>query len=71
MTYSNGPFSEYIGSHIYGALGFPVHQTILGKRDNHVVVACRNFLNKERGERLFEAKLILKNVNPSPDTYES
>lgn len=34
---------EYIGSHIYEILGFDVQDTVLGFRNNHIVVACRDF----------------------------
>lgn len=41
-SYNSSPVSEYIGSHIYHILGIPVHETILGFRDNHIVVACKD-----------------------------
>lgn len=41
--YATSPISEYIGSHIYGALGIPVHKTILGYRQGKIVVACKDF----------------------------
>lgn len=31
-SYSTTPLSEYLGSHIYGILGFDVHNTILAER---------------------------------------
>lgn len=34
MSYTTSPLSEYIGSHIYGLLGFDVHETELGIRNN-------------------------------------
>ncbi len=43
MSYSTSPLSEYIGSHVYELIGIPVHKTILGIRDNRVVVACKDF----------------------------
>ncbi len=43
MSYSTAPISEYIGSHIYEQIGIPVHETLLGVRDNRVVVACKDF----------------------------
>ena len=33
LSYSNSPVCEYIGSQIYGLLGFPVHETVLGERN--------------------------------------
>ena len=35
--------SEYLGSHIFGFLGFDVHQTFLGTYDGKNVVACKDF----------------------------
>ena len=52
LSYANTPISEYIGSHIYARLGIPVHDTLLGKRNGKIVVACRDFL--KRGEVLKE-----------------
>ena len=31
-SYTSSPVSEYLGSHIYGLLGIPVHETTLGYR---------------------------------------
>lgn len=33
LSYSNSPVCEYIGSQIYGLLGFSVHDTVLGFRN--------------------------------------
>lgn len=52
LSYSNSPVYEYIGSQIYGLLGFPVHDTVLGFRNEKTVVACGDFL--EDGDRLYE-----------------
>lgn len=43
MSYNTSPVSEYLGSHIYGILGYPVHETILGLRHGHIVAACKDF----------------------------
>ena len=45
MSYSTSPLSEYIGSHIYESIDIPVHKTMLGVRDNKLVVACKDFRN--------------------------
>lgn len=42
MSYSCSPLSEYIGSHIYNILDIPVHNTLLGIRNEHIVVACED-----------------------------
>lgn len=52
ISYTSSPISEYISSGIYRSLGIPVHDTILGFRDNHIVVLCRDFIPP--GQRLQE-----------------
>lgn len=61
MSYSTSPLSEFIGSHIYEILGIPVHETILGIRNDKVVVACKDFC-KHRGD-LMEMKGIKNGAN--------
>lgn len=46
-SYSTAPLSEFIGSHIYDILGYDVHETILGYRNNKIVVACKDFCESE------------------------
>lgn len=58
-SYTTSPLSEYIGSHIYEILGIPVHKTILGIRNNKLVVACKEFCRTEGALREMRA---LKNV---------
>lgn len=60
ISYSQSPLSEYLGSHVYQILGYPVHQTILGIRKNHVVVACKDLCKD--GEQLAEFR-ELKNAH--------
>lgn len=62
LSYSNSPVCEYIGSRIYGILGFEVHETILGERNGKTVVACRDFLKD--GERLYEFDKIKVTFEP-------
>lgn len=57
MRYTTSPLSEYIGSHIYGILGFDVHDTLLGHRNGQIVVACRDFCEKP-GVQLMEMRTI-------------
>ena len=52
ISYTTAPLSEYIGSHIYLLIGLPVHDTELGIYDQKLVVACKDF--KERDENLFD-----------------
>ena len=44
-SYTTSPLSEYIGSHVYEILGYPVHETRLGVKDHKLVVACKDFTN--------------------------
>ena len=46
-SYTTAPLSEYIGSHIYQILGIETHETILGIRENKLVVACKDFCKEE------------------------
>lgn len=62
LSYSNSPVCEYIGSKIYEVLGFDVHQTILGKRGNKIVVACKDFLDE--GDKLYEFDKIKVTFEP-------
>ncbi len=62
LSYSNSPVCEYIGSQIYEILGFPVHKTVLGFRNNKTVVACGDFL--EDGDRLYEFDKIKVTFDP-------
>lgn len=60
LSYSTSPLSEYLGSQIYHLLGYPVHDTLLGIRDNKVVVACKDFCDDTH--RLIEFRQ-LKNIH--------
>lgn len=67
VSYTTSPLSEYVGSHVYGELGIPVHQTVLGVRAGKVVVGCRDLCAP--GEQLVEFKKIknsLVDEEPSP-----
>lgn len=61
MNYTTDPVSEYIGSQIYGILGYPVHETFLGERKGKIVVACKDFLKKD--ERLVEIRTLKNSAN--------
>ena len=62
LSYSNSPVCEYIGSKIYEIVGLTVHNTILGTRNNKIVVACKDFLGKE--DRLYEFDKIKVTFEP-------
>ncbi len=56
ISYTTTPLSEYLGSHIYETIEIPVHETILGIKDEKLVVACKDF--KEKGEELYEFREV-------------
>lgn len=58
-SYTTSPLSEFIGSHIYEILGNDVHKTLLGIRNNKLVVACKDFCIN--GKELREIRAI-KNI---------
>ena len=42
-SYTSSPISEYIGSKIYELAGIPVHETVLARYENKIVVGCKDF----------------------------
>ena len=62
MSYVTSPLSEYIGSHIYNILGYDVHETVLGYRNNKIVVACKDFCQTP-GMTLMEMRTIKNGAN--------
>lgn len=79
--YTTSPLSEYIGSHIYQMLGIETHDTILGIRNNKLVVACKDFCRSEgslREMRTLEnvydevlAEKLEQSISPSSSTTSS
>lgn len=63
LSYSNSPVCEYIGSKVYELIGLPVQHTILGYRNNKIVVACEDFLGDK--DRLYEFDKIKVTFEPS------
>lgn len=47
FSYTTSPISEYLGSNIYRLLGFETHEVKLGIANSKVVVACKDFLDKD------------------------
>lgn len=60
-SYTTSPLSEYIGSHIYKALGYDVHDTILVYRNEKIAVACKDF--QENFGDLAEIRTIKNSAN--------
>ena len=80
ISYTTSPLSEYIGSQIYDSVGIDVHSTMLGRFNNKVVVACKDF--RTPGEELVEFRAIkndyiegleekLSSVSDGSDTHLS
>lgn len=71
LSYSNSPFSEYIGSHIYEILGVNVHKTLLGiyhqEGKEKIVCACKDF--ESDGGKLLEFREL--KVSFSGDIVDS
>lgn len=62
-SYTSSPLSEYIGSQVYGALGIPVHDTIIGHCQGKIVVGCKDFaVNSE----LMEFSQIKNTIELAP-----
>lgn len=67
--YTSSPVSEYLGAHIYGLLGIPVHETMLGYRNGKIVCACRDFTYPDK--RLFEFKDIKNALSDDDSGFDS
>lgn len=67
--YTTSPISEYLGSHVYGLLGLPVHETLLGFRDGKVVVACRDFTYPDM--TLMEFKMLRNSLSDDAGSFSS
>ena len=63
MSYTNDPVSEYLGSHIYQILGFPTHETMLVRRHGKIAVACKDFVDDTKRQRLLEIRTIKNSAN--------
>lgn len=71
ISYMTSPLSEYIGSHIYKILGYDVHETLLGIRNNKIVVACKDFCKNEGALREIRTLKNIYNENLSKVVEES
>lgn len=72
LSYMNNQFSEDIGCRIFKSLNIPTQDTFIAKYTNpednktRIVVACKDFRNKQIGEDLVSAGNInLRNFNSS------
>ncbi|WP_019542878.1 HipA domain-containing protein [Selenomonas bovis] len=72
LSYMNNQFSEYIGCHIFRALGIPAQNTFLGDYQTEtgkrkIVVACENFCTD--GYSLMEFSKLARAVASSNDKF--
>lgn len=63
MEYTVDPLSEYLGSHIYQILGYPVHETMLVERRGKIAVACKDFIDDSKRQKLLEIRTIKNSAN--------
>ena len=61
ISYTTAPLSEYLGSQIYALIGIDVHQTLLGRYNDKLVVACKDF--RKPGEDLIDFRSIKNEYN--------
>ena len=69
ISYTTSPISEYIGSHIYQILGYETHDTLIGIRNNKLVVACKDFC--EQPGELLEYRTLRNIYNEKIEEHES
>ncbi|MDR1700721.1 MAG: HipA domain-containing protein [Lachnoclostridium sp.] len=53
-SYMNNAISEYVGCHIFDSVGIQTQQTFMAKRDGCMGVACKDFVEREKGYELQE-----------------
>ncbi len=68
--YSNACINEYIACHIFQTLGFDTQETLLGRYNDKIVVACKDF---ERNGFVFADFASLKNtiIDSSENGYST
>lgn len=69
VPYTTSPLSEYIGSQIYAALGFPVHKTRLGIYEGIVVVGCKDFTWNKDYAQFVPAEALLNSISDEKLLY--
>ncbi len=65
---SNSCISEYLGCHIFQAIGIPAQETLLGSYEGTPVVACKDF--ETEGNQLMEFAMLKNSlINSSQNGY--
>lgn len=67
-SYTTSPLSEWLGSHIYGLAGLPVHETALGICEGKLVCACKDFTYPDL--RLYEFHDVKNSISDEDPGYE-
>lgn len=67
VSYTTSPVSEWLGSHIYGLLGIPVHETVLGFSEGKVVCACKDFTYPDI--ELIEFRMLKNSLSDEGDGF--
>ena len=68
----NDPICEHLGSEIYRMLGIPVQKTMLGKWKDEIVVACRDFRQRENEFlELQEFRKLRITYDPAEDNFST
>jgi hypothetical protein len=63
----NNSLSEHIGCKIFRTVGIPVQDTLIGEDGEDILVACRDFVDRESGFELHEFSTISKEMYASSD----
>lgn len=63
LSYSNSPECEHLGCKIFQAIGIPAQKTLLGIRNQKIVVACEDFCS--RGDVLIPFRDIKATFEPA------
>jgi hypothetical protein len=67
-SYLNNSISEHIGCRIFASVSVKAQETLLGKIDGDIVVACKDFVDREHGFELQEFSTIAKEFYSTSET---
>jgi len=58
VSYVNSVYSEYVGSKIFASLGISTQEVVLGKYNDKIVCACKDFMVDKNKKNYLQAKLV-------------
>lgn len=70
-SYTNNPFSEYIGCHVFDILGIQSQNTLIGKYGDKIVVACEDFVDELPDNILFQEFSQIENSFLASDDIDN